>query len=74
MHMWIQESGNASLCEAFSNFAAKVQVHLWAAFFIISINCLNVPVAQWLEHCVSIAKVVGSIPREHGYWQKQNNV
>ncbi len=69
MHMWIQESGNASLCEAFSNFAAKVQVHLWAAFFIISINCLNVPV-----DCVSSAKVVGSIPREHGYWQKQNNV
>ncbi len=21
--------------------------------------------AQWLEHCVSSAKVVGSIPREH---------
>ncbi len=27
----------------------------------------NVPVAQWLEHCVSSAKVVGSIPREHTY-------
>ncbi len=26
-------------------------------------------VAQWLEHCVSSAKVVGSIPREHTYWQ-----
>ncbi len=26
-----------------------------------------VPVAQWLEHCVSSAKVVGSIPREHTY-------
>ncbi len=26
-----------------------------------------VPVAQWLEHCVSSAKVVGSIPREHMY-------
>ncbi len=25
--------------------------------------------AQWLEHCVSSAKVVGSIPREHTYWQ-----
>ncbi len=24
-----------------------------------------VPVAQWLEHCVSNAKVMGSIPREH---------
>ncbi len=31
---------------------------------------LSVPVAQWLEHCVSSAKVVGSIPREHMYWQK----
>ncbi len=30
----------------------------------------SVPVAQWLEHCVSSAKVVGSIPREHMYWQK----
>ncbi len=28
-------------------------------------NC--VPVVQWLEHCVSSAKVVGSIPREHTY-------
>ncbi len=28
-------------------------------------------VAQWLEHCVSSAKVVGSIPREHMYWQKK---
>ncbi len=27
----------------------------------------RVPVAQWLEHCVSSAKVVGSIPREHTY-------
>ncbi len=26
---------------------------------------IGVPVAQWLEHCVSSAKVVGSIPREH---------
>ncbi len=25
----------------------------------------SVPVAQWLEHCVSSAKVVGSFPREH---------
>ncbi len=30
---------------------------------------IGVPVAQWLEHCVSSAKVVGSIPREHMYWQ-----
>ncbi len=29
----------------------------------------RVPVAQWLAHCVSSAKVVGSIPREHTYWQ-----
>ncbi len=41
---------------------------------VITINILfkdlcltpfSVPVAQWLEHCVSSAKVVGSIPREH---------
>ncbi len=30
-----------------------------------SLTC--VPVAQWLEHCVSSAKVMGSIPREHIY-------
>ncbi len=29
----------------------------------------SVPVAQWLEHCVSSAKVVGSIPREQTYLQ-----
>ncbi len=33
------------------------------------LNQACVPVAQWLEHCVSSAKVVGSIPREHMYWQ-----
>ncbi len=34
----------------------------------------SVPVAQWLEHCVCSAKVVGSIPREHTYWQKMYNL
>ncbi len=27
----------------------------------------NVPVAQWLTHCVSSTKVVGSIPKEYTY-------
>ncbi len=31
------------------------------------INSKSVPVAQWLEHCASSTKVVGSIPREHMY-------
>ncbi len=31
----------------------------------------SVPVAQWLEDCVSSTKIVGSIPREHTYWQKK---
>ncbi len=35
--------------------------------FLMIINIIPVPVAQWLEHCVSSAKVVGSIPREHMY-------
>ncbi len=30
-------------------------------------NSISVPVAQWLEHCVSSAMVVGSILREHMY-------
>ncbi len=34
---------------------------------LILSNCVHV--AQWLEHCVSSAKVVGSIPREQTYWQ-----
>ncbi len=37
----------------------------------INCNQARVPVAQWLEHCVSSTKVVGSIPREHMYWQKK---
>ncbi len=33
----------------------------------------SVPVAQWLEHCVSSAKFVGSIPREHTYTDKKKS-
>ncbi len=36
----------------------------------LSGSLFSVPVAQWLEHCISSAKIVGSIPREHMYWQK----
>ncbi len=38
------------------------------------ISCSCVPVAQWLEHCVSSAKVVGSIPREHVLTKKMYNL
>ncbi len=38
-----------------------------AAFERITLITACVPVAQWLEHCVSSGKVVGSIPREHTY-------
>ncbi len=31
----------------------------------LAASVIVVPVAEWLEHCVSSAKVVGSIPREH---------
>ncbi len=36
---------------------------------LVNYSCIlnSVPVAQWLEHCVSSTKVVGSIPREHTY-------
>ncbi len=40
------------------------------AVYFCFYNGAIVPVAQWLEHCISSAKVVGSIPREHMYWQK----
>ncbi len=35
------------------------------SYNITYIMWTTVPVAQWLEHCVSSTKVVGSIPREH---------
>ncbi len=35
------------------------------SYNITYIMLTTVPVAQWLEHCVSSTKVVGSIPREH---------
>ncbi len=41
------------------------------SYYLLAKNTMaDVPVAQWLEHCVSSAEVVGSIPREHMYWQK----
>ncbi len=39
-------------------------IYIYIAYLNIKIID-SVPVAQWLEHCVSSAKVVGSIPREH---------
>ncbi len=47
-----------------SSLAGKIQ-----KLTVTFISWVCVPVAQWLEHCVSSAKVVGSIPREHTYWQ-----
>ncbi len=47
--------------------------YMYIYVYAICISC-SVPVAQWLEHCVSSAKVVGSIPREHMYWQKMYNL
>ncbi len=38
-----------------------------SAIHIPSSLNMSVPVAQWLEHCISNAMVVGSIPREHTY-------
>ncbi len=45
---------------------AVVILEVWLGSLIM---LERVPVAQWLEHCVSSSKVVGSIPREHMYWQ-----
>ncbi len=36
-------------------------------YVIMKARIMSVPVAQWLEHCVSSVEVVGSIPREHMY-------
>ncbi len=43
-------------------------LHLTALLFHVIVY-VNTLVAQWLEHCVSSTNVVGSIPREHKYWQ-----
>ncbi len=44
-------------------FAKKSRATFWP-------QSARVPVAQWLEHCISSAKVVGSIPREHRLTKK----
>ncbi len=36
------------------------------------INLINVPVAQWWSIALAEQKVMGSIPREHTYWQMYN--
>ncbi len=46
----------------------NLKVHSKERYFVVFF--IPVPVAQWLEHCASSAKVVGSIPREHMYSQK----
>ncbi len=44
---------------------AFIMLKIPAKSYSVVLFC--VPVAQWLEHCVSSANVVGSIPREHTY-------
>ncbi len=36
----------------------------------IILQVCGVPVAQWLSIALAAQKVVGSISREHTYWQK----
>ncbi len=54
------------LANTFFLIIVKLEIHN-----ILKLQMLNklqgVPVAQWLEHCISNAKVVGSISREHMY-------
>ncbi len=46
-------------------------LHFNTLFFSLLINSLHdCSCGSVVEHCVSSAKVVGSIPREHMYWQK----
>ncbi len=45
----------------------SLDVHMYHNFYAKYNLNKCVPVAQCLEHCVSSAKVVGSIPREHIY-------
>ncbi len=40
-----------------------IYIYIYIYMYVPVCSC----VAQWLEHCVSSAKVVGSIPREHMY-------
>ncbi len=49
------------------SFDGTVHQIFFIYYSVIS-GIYGVPVAQWLKHCVSSAKVVCSIPREHTYW------
>ncbi len=57
------------MCEYKTNFNAVRSGQRYSMGSYLTTSCVaaSVPVAQWLEHCVSSAKVVGSIPREHMY-------
>ncbi len=58
--------GEAKLLRKEMDSIGSLQSNVHEAFCVMNINPC-VPVAQWLEHCVCSAKVVGSIPREHMY-------
>ncbi len=46
----------------------------WKNKVIFKLTELGVPVAQWLEYCVSSAKGCGFNSQEHTYWQKMYNL
>ncbi len=57
---WPKGEYNFSKCIFLVNYCLKKTRHF-------NTVTSGVPVAQWLEHCVSSAKVEGSIAREHTY-------
>ncbi len=67
-------TGNNSINNLVGTGSNKHVVGLDAVISLFSSSCPIVVKhssfslgAQWLEHCVSSTKVVGSIPREHMY-------
>ncbi len=70
-----KEEGDLHACHQHS-VQKPATLMVWGCISAYSMGSLHVledtvPVPQWLEHYVSSAKVVGSIPREHTYWQKK---
>ncbi len=64
---------NANIC--ISCLFKEVTHKLKSCHYLFTImSIIMIPVFSVVEHCVSSAKVVGSIPREHTHWQYMYNL
>ncbi len=73
-YLFTKHSNHNAFCEVIIIQYCFSVLQLWQITFSTTTCNVCVPVAQWLEHCVCSAKVVGFIPREHMYWQTMYNL